>query len=60
MSDDVETRRRQGAVMTTMRERGTQRRYLATAIAVVCSLKDDRKFFSWNEPVSESGTGSAP
>jgi hypothetical protein len=46
--------------MTNMRERGTQRQYLAAAIIAVCSSKDQGKPSSWTEQASEGGTGSPP
>jgi hypothetical protein len=46
--------------MTNMRERGTQRRHPAAAIAAVCPSNDHRKPLSWTEQVSDSGSGSPP
>ncbi|UJW28850.1 hypothetical protein L3Q67_26685 [Saccharothrix sp. AJ9571] len=47
--------------MTTVRERGTRRQYLAIAIAVVCSSKDDRqKPVSWLEERLLGDAGSPP
>ncbi|MEV6877837.1 hypothetical protein [Amycolatopsis sp. NPDC051128] len=46
--------------MTNMWERGTQRQYLAAAIAVACSSSDHRKLFSWQEQDLLSGAGSPP
>jgi hypothetical protein len=60
MSDDNRTLSIEGAVMTNMRERGTQRQYLATAISAVCLSNDVLKRLSWTEHASEGGTGSPP
>lgn len=46
--------------MTNMWERGTQRQYLAAAIAVACPSNDHRKPFSQQEQDLLSGVGSPP
>ncbi len=44
--------------MTSMRERGTQRRYPAAAFAVVCPSNDHGKAASWQEQEFLSSAGS--
>jgi hypothetical protein len=50
----------EGVDVTNMRERGTQRQYLAVAIAVACPSNDRRKPVSWQEQDLLSGAGSPP